>query len=374
MYQKRQAMLQKYDQLNCGNRNRDGSRFLPDPDELQHHHPTSDHHHIPPPPPCPVESIKASIFGRGKSTNHHGNGSNINFQPTLTQMMGSTTTAAAATTSTTTLDIDHHEDVTAMIKNDFGDHDDNSIAENDIIVVQNMTPPPKAHRVESSVLLAQPVRSTYSSPALLTNYSYHHYGSSIWDSFRYGIYDSSWDSWFSNTTETSVDETIAVNHLLQLLPTSPDVVAMKSSSIPPTPPSHLSTRAETLVDNVVNKVCTNPLQLSALEHINPNWKENIRYAIGQKDEVTIHDALENVCTVQKKLRFMKEQIIANIDRQQTVLDVYEETLRKAKSRFTAVGTISSPLPEDVLLSDNAVVPDDAIAPTQGFFLSQHVRM
>ena len=402
MYQKRQAMLQKYDRHN-GNgksssnnhnnktaKHHDGSRFLPNADEYQYHNGPSIIHNIMPHPPRPseVEIIKTSMFGTVKPmttrNNNNNNSNHNNFQPTLTQMIGSTTAIgtnggntinfSAADASPTVPNHTHDAAAAAEEEEDTnGDdteatHDENRISDNTMV----QSTPPKAHRVASSLILPNTCSSMCSSPPG-TKYncrdSVHHLnGSSIWDSFRYGIYDSSWDCWFSNSTETAVDESIAVNHLLQLLPTSPDVVATTLSSVPPTPPSHLSNRAEALVDDVMNKVCSNPLQLSALEHLNPNWKENIRYAIGQKDETTIHDALRNVRSVQDKLQSMKEQIIANIDRQQKVLDVYEVTLEKAQSRLG--GSKLSPMIAVVgPCTDECVVADDRIPPTQGFFLS-----
>ena len=416
MYQKRQALLQQYDhQYHHHGPHAAASRFLPDVvddvpfqqdlNDAHHHHPTNrtstdvissihvDHRNVPMPPTAHTRDL--------------------NCQPTLTQMMGSTT--ATATTTTTDDDVnnnnkhkhdnntivngsafpDGHEGMTTTtndpdrqsiddhtshptVLDHSGDHDDVMA----VIAPHIAKPPPRAHRVESTLvsslpptdpLVASPCVPASKDSGCHNHNDIPHYqnGSSIWDSFRYGVYDSSWDQWFAHATETSVDENMAVNHLLQLFPTSPDVVVGKKSSpiCPPTPPSHLSNRAEEMVDHMVSNVCSNPLQLSAIEQINPNWKENIRYALGQNDELTIQDALSNVRTAKEKLRSIKECILANIDRQQMVLDVYDETLQAAQSRLCNAFPLTSPTrPGGTCRFDDAIPPA-----TQGFFLSPHIN-
>jgi hypothetical protein len=205
------------------------------------------------------------------------------------------------------------------------------------------SPPPKLHRVEVCQDPLVPLDNHLSGAVHATNQCAGT-GSSIWDAFRYGMYDSSWDQWLMDTT--SSDDHAAVHHLLELLDQS-----MSSPRRFPVQtwdemqsPSCLSTRAQTLAGTLVEKVNSNAVLSRAVEHLNPDWKENIYFTLGQKDARDIRNALNNVRNTQQTLQRLKNDILSNLERQEMLLSVYEDTLQISLSRFDARNDPSSPAP------------------------------
>jgi hypothetical protein len=215
--------------------------------------------------------------------------------------------------------------------------------------VKVQSPPPKVHRLE---LCNSPIVFEDFNSGHIQSNQYVSSSSCIWDAFRYGMYDSSWDQWLMDTA--SRENHAAVNDLLQLLNqslSSPSGRLSVKSSDGMLSPSCLSTRAQTLASTVVENVNSNEVLCPIIDHLNPDWKENVCFALVQKDEGDVMDALNNVRNTQQALKCLKNEILSNLERHEMLLSVYEDALQISLSRFGA--SYNPPIPRASLLSPTA---------------------
>ena len=102
----------------------------------------------------------------------------------------------------------------------------------------------------------------------------------------------------------------------------------------------LSQRGESLAVMIEDKIISDPIKMQLVEAMCPNWRENIRYALAQRGEDEVREALERVQHSLKKLETMKEKIPALWKRQEVVLQLFEMSLSESLTRLaTNVGSV-----------------------------------
>jgi hypothetical protein len=320
MWKKREDMLKAYDNLAAKRKGgQESSRFLPDADEyqlLEEYQSREKKLRS-----GSIAKIQANIFAI-KPT----------FQPTLTQMMSTSKEQPHGAPSPEAMDaspsgygvvdlLPEGSDSDPRLPNEPEGSDDESRVSESLVM---------SHRIDS--------RDQASVSGSVEKFGLD--GASIWDAIRSGNYESSWDRLFHENSDD-----FGVDHLLGLLGESSkgieDTDSLSQSS--------LSTRGRLLVDAVTDRICSNATKRVAIERVCPNWKENVIFAMCQRDETEVSEALKNLREAQAKLHRAKEEILKSIERQQVALGVFEEALQQSLSRFTA----PSQLPD-----------------REGFFLSQ----
>lgn len=95
----------------------------------------------------------------------------------------------------------------------------------------------------------------------------------------------------------------------------------------------LTQRGESLVELIVDKIVSDPLQLQSIEAVCPKWRDNIRYALAQRGEPEIRQALERVQRSMKILHATKERVSAVWKRQEAVLQLFETAMLASLSRL-----------------------------------------
>ena len=78
----------------------------------------------------------------------------------------------------------------------------------------------------------------------------------------------------------------------------------------------------------------------------PKWEENILFAMFQKEEVAVQDAVEKVRTSKAKLAGAKSALLRIISQQQTALDVFEDSLTASLGRLQGMQETSSTASQD----------------------------
>ena len=116
--------------------------------------------------------------------------------------------------------------------------------------------------------------------------------------------------------------------------------------------SMLSQPSQQVAKSIESKIIADAEKHAMVEHVCPNWKENVRYALYQHDEVDIGSALEQIRQSRTRMDSRKEQIMAAWKRQQVVLDIYEMSLTESLKR----------------LEEKKIVAPLA---SQGFFVADH---
>ena len=96
--------------------------------------------------------------------------------------------------------------------------------------------------------------------------------------------------------------------------------------------SQLSQSAQEIAATLENKVTADVKRLSRIEAVCPNWKENVRFALHQRAEGDLSSALENIRESRAKLDKMKVEFASALQRQQTVLQLFEMSLSASLKR------------------------------------------
>jgi len=329
VWKKREDLLRRYDEQEAKRKGTSSSsRFLPDVDEFNQYLET-EHRQKKRRTAKAVAKGQAVLFGtvRAKTV-----------QPTLTQMLGGGSDE----------DDDGSEEVQTETspekkqKADACDSDGNHQTDEESTLLEEEEPlceppsPVKAHRIEPKENTA--TTTTATAPQSDDNAD----RSSIWDAVRHGNYTSAWDRLFHEETDD-----LGVDHLLGLLGSTQeeDVPSPESeNSADKTPAltmmsqSSLSTRGRSLAEEITDQICGDECKRAAVERVCPNWKENIAFAMGRKNEADVSEALQNVRDTQAKLRQAKLKILQKIEQQEVALGIFEETLQQSLTRFSSATT------------------------------------
>lgn len=118
--------------------------------------------------------------------------------------------------------------------------------------------------------------------------------------------------------------------------------------------SALTQRGRGLAETIQDQIISNSDKLSILESTCPQWRENVAFAMKQKDDGDVEVALENVRKSKQRLEKMKESFLGAWQQQQTVLDVYELSLNESLKRLSSSSTSSDETTE----TETEVSPDD----------------
>ena len=339
VWKKREDLLRRYDEQEAKRKgaSASSSRFLPDVDEFNQYLET-EHRQKKRRTAQAVAKGQAALFGtvRAKTV-----------QPTLTQMLGGG--------SDDDNDDGGEEEQTEASpekkqKADACDSDGNHQSDEESSFVEEeeqlCEPPPspvKAHRIEPKEIAAT---TTATAPQSDDNAD----RSSIWDAVRHGNYTSSWDRLFHEETDD-----LGVDHLLGLLGSTQEecVPSPESEKVGDKVPalsmmsqSSLSTRGRSLAEEITDQICADERKRAAVERVCPNWKENVAFAMGRKNEADVSEALQNVRDTQAKLRQAKLQILQNIERQEAALGIFEESLQQSLTRFSSATTTETPGPNN----------------------------
>lgn len=162
-------------------------------------------------------------------------------------------------------------------------------------------------------------------------------------------FNSTWNRVFEEGDTGSVG---GIDNLLELLgnssPDSPSSKLSNSSTSGGDSPrgfgspinlSMLTQRGQNLAVNIQDDIKSDKSKLSALNAVCPNWKENIAYALHQRNNNELKEALVNVQQSKDRLLKMKESFLIAWQKQQTVLDVFELSLNQSLNRLE-----NNPLP------------------------------
>jgi hypothetical protein len=146
-------------------------------------------------------------------------------------------------------------------------------------------------------------------------------GSSMWNAMLRGKFDASFDAVFTEKEENPGEE-----YLLELGWLATDDSTVHQSDDNDCSPSHssLSTRARSMAADLTGRISADAANVSAIAAACPNWRENVDYALRQKDESEVTVALQ-------KVRREREQLLQRV----AVLGLYEESLELSLTRFGA---------------------------------------
>ena len=92
-------------------------------------------------------------------------------------------------------------------------------------------------------------------------------------------------------------------------------------------PTLLSQGAQAMANEVISSVSSQTLSASY-----PNWKENIYFAMMQKDPNELSQALENVQESKRRLQAEKEEMLRAWECKHTALQVFEKALKTSFDR------------------------------------------
>jgi hypothetical protein len=156
---------------------------------------------------------------------------------------------------------------------------------------------------------------------------------SIWRSLMTGGVECTWDRLFDEDVE---DESTGIDHLLDMLddPNNDESVSISPTVQAATPVQMemLSQRGQLLAEEILGRIESDNDKVEILEAACPNWKENIIFALFQQESEDVHEALERVKRSKAKLLRVKQEIMESAQRQEAVLNVFEDALRTSLSR------------------------------------------
>ena len=333
IWKKREALLKRYDERaakrNGANATASSSRFLPDVDELKQldlvrgrkKQRTGK----------AVAKVQMAVFASTAKS--------AAIQPTLTQLFGGNEDSA---------DEMNEDNATGVLKTvpegdeDSLQHGDQDGDENDESSVEAYCHP-QLGEIASPVVRVEPAKRNKSDS--LSNNAER---CSIWDAVRHGSYTSAWDRLFCDESED-----LGVDHLLGLFGASQDADNMSLSAeqdIPDLSQSSLSTRGTSLADAVKCRVLADETLRLAIDHVCPEWQENVEFAMSHKVGTNVSEALQNVLEAKSRLQRVKLEISRRIEQQEAVLGVFEESLEQSLTRFATSATSSLPAqPSEIII-------------------------
>jgi len=139
------------------------------------------------------------------------------------------------------------------------------------------------------------------------------------------------------------DEDPGLDHLLGLFQDVPSAPASPSRSGCATPPpsrksspidiTMLTPRGKKLAIEIQGQVMTNSEQVRKLESLCPHWRENVAYALHQRQPAKIDETMDNIRRSKARLAKMKASFLKAMQEQESVLDVFELSLEHSRKRF-----------------------------------------
>ncbi|CAB9522862.1 expressed unknown protein [Seminavis robusta] len=140
-----------------------------------------------------------------------------------------------------------------------------------------------------------------------------------------------------------VEDDQGLEHLLQLMENvnSPCPTPSKGTKGTPSPSRLLSQpntpiltqRGKRLADDIQDKVSADTPRLANVVAVCPQWKENVAFAMQQRDPDDIQTALDKVQQSKSRLQRMKEGFLKAFEQHQSALDVFETSLNRSLGRL-----------------------------------------
>ena len=96
--------------------------------------------------------------------------------------------------------------------------------------------------------------------------------------------------------------------------------------------SMLSQQGQTIANDIEAEVLADEKKLNSLQIACPNWKENVLFALFQKDGSSTVEALEQVKETRRRNLERKRKILEAWARQEAALDVFETALQSSLDR------------------------------------------
>ena len=157
-----------------------------------------------------------------------------------------------------------------------------------------------------------------------------------------------WDDLFEskngrNSEASKVDTEVGLDDLLGLFEdgatdSSKDSCSVQSSSQDEKPRidmSLLSQGAQVVANEMVSSFSSREKTPATLEHSCPNWKENIYFALLQKDPNDIQEALVNVRQSRIRMQAQRKIILDAWEGKNVALEVFESALKKSAARLNS---------------------------------------
>jgi len=113
--------------------------------------------------------------------------------------------------------------------------------------------------------------------------------------------------------------------------------------------SLLSQDAQAVASQMISSFSSAEKTEAALQRSCPNWKENIYFALLQKDPNEIQEALENVRHSRMRMRATKQKILVAWESKNVTLEVFESALIKSASRLNSDSSTSGHEDDAVIL-------------------------
>jgi len=157
--------------------------------------------------------------------------------------------------------------------------------------------------------------------------------SRIWEPSSVGGYRCPWDHIFADPSEA---DDLDLDHLQQLLEKIDDQRILAESEDEAEENIEfgmLSQRGQDIASDIFTRITANPAKLDVLKNLCPQWKENIVYALHQRDAKELSTALKSVRETKARLLQYKEALLRSMERQETCLDLFEESLQLSLKRF-----------------------------------------
>ena len=295
------------------------SRFLPKVDEWETHNQNLRHRVI---PQDEVRNAQRQLFG-----------SNNVYQPTLTQMLGSTKSTEKQKDD---LESDHEANSEsqpqqisspASHQQELGTEGRSDVSDNDGVSVDDERP--DCHKVSwrNGKLLSP------SSPSLGLN--------SLWEAALSRPSDNEKSTilcGFDRLFDEKLEGEEGVDQLVQLfeneasLNLNYDNPSGDENNAPQITLSMLSQGGQETANAIETEILQQPLKHRDIEAGCPSWRENVRFAILQEDPVNLQDALDSVQISKGRLISRKKELLAAFGRLEAVLGLYETSLSTSLDR------------------------------------------
>ena len=158
-----------------------------------------------------------------------------------------------------------------------------------------------------------------------------------------------WDAMFAErglSTQKSEDGEEGLDLLLGLFEESPDDSGIQGKNqnllSPPADDggismSMLSQDAQKVASKFCEEIASDTTKISQLGLACPNWKENIAFALFQKDNGGLTEALENVKKSRNRMLERKRKLLEAWERQDMALQVFESALSTSLDRSIQSG-------------------------------------
>jgi hypothetical protein len=163
------------------------------------------------------------------------------------------------------------------------------------------------------------------------------------DPHRFGCATCSWDDQFGPKEEIGEE---GLDGLLGLFQGEAEVWdedtinkhdGRSSVHEEPTSLSMLSPVANRIATEIIADISDSKDRVMAIERSCPSWKENVTFALRQKDPDAIQNALQSLKESRERMQLMKQRILQTWERQSMTLDVFEAALEASAARLTPRG-------------------------------------